>query len=150
MNNLGLSCQALATLQTTNELVQLRQRMNTALTETRKLLSQMERKYDSLVAYARKPRNDTTHPAYEFCRDMERDFPEETSQLNCINDSDWNHGFNSGMLASTRLFKTFTETDPEAVLLLDDDAEEYVEQDEDLALKLFRDEALEMFPDLNT
>ena len=27
---------------------------------------------------------------------------------------------------------------------------EYVEQDEDLALKLFRDEALEMFPELNT
>jgi hypothetical protein len=74
-------------------------------------LQDMEMKYERLVWFARKPPEDdpwwdTIRPdiktaAHEAMADMERDYPKEVASLKGES-GDWEHGFNSGMLAAIR------------------------------------------------
>ena len=74
----------------------------------------MEEKYFNLVWYARKaPPDDAEHwaettaeiktAALNEMAKVEEMFPDEVDALKCPDCGDWNHGFNSGMLASNEL-----------------------------------------------
>ena len=70
-------------------------------------------KYQDLVWYARSPRRGSTYwddtpkeirkGAFKNQKRVEKTYPEEVAQLLGQN-TDFHHGFNSGMLAATRLF----------------------------------------------
>tara|TARA_Y100000588_G_scaffold352489_1_gene405178 strand:+ start:2455 stop:2823 length:369 start_codon:yes stop_codon:yes gene_type:complete len=67
-------------------------------------------KYENLVSYARKEKNnpiekygeDVGSRIAKWCEDIESEFPEETKNLNEEGISDFAHGFNSGCLAAFR------------------------------------------------
>ena len=82
-------------------------------------VNELVEKYESLVWYARKPRNEYGRVTIEVAREVMPDTPEdilqrmvanaahiemmysdEVAKLNDDNVSDWTHGFNSGMLAA--------------------------------------------------
>lgn len=67
-------------------------------------LEKMEEKYCSLVWYARKRPEDFAIKGVEAsAKSVEFLYPEEVNELH-NGHSDWQHGFNSGMLAATRFF----------------------------------------------
>ena len=105
----------------TNELSDEQQKLPKAFME---LLSSMEEKYCDLVWYARKPTEgigkiwedndwykdmdeETVKSIRKSVKEIAKAFPAETMSLSLeyglSNGSDWQHGFNSGMLAFTRL-----------------------------------------------
>lgn len=71
------------------------------------------KKYQELVWYARSPRRDSSYwddtpkeirkSAFKNQKLVEKSYPEEVAKL-LGPDTDWHHGFNSGMLAATRMF----------------------------------------------
>jgi hypothetical protein len=67
-------------------------------------VNQLERKYENLVWYARKSKKD--REMYEAVRAgvaaTEKNYPIETEYLKSPQLGDWQHGFNSGMLAGMR------------------------------------------------
>ena len=104
-----------------NELSNEQQKLPKAFME---LLSSMEEKYCDLVWYARKPTEgigkiwedndwykdmdeETVKSIRKSVKEIAKAFPCETMSLSLeyglSNGSDWQHGFNSGMLAFTRL-----------------------------------------------
>ena len=104
-----------------NELSNEQQKLPKAFME---LLSSMEEKYCDLVWYARKPTEgigkiwedndwykdldeETVENIRKSVKEIAEAFPGETISLSLeyglSNGSDWQHGFNSGMLAFTRL-----------------------------------------------
>jgi hypothetical protein len=104
-----------------NELSNEQQKLPKAFME---LLSSMEEKYCDLVWYARKPTEgigkiwedndwykdldeETVENIRKSVKEIAEAFPGETMSLSLeyrlSNGSDWQHGFNSGMLAFTRL-----------------------------------------------
>jgi len=104
-----------------NELSNEQQKLPKAFME---LLSSMEEKYCDLVWYARKPTEgigkiwedndwykdldeETVENIRKSVKEIAKAFPTETMSLSLeyglSNGSDWQHGFNSGMLAFTRL-----------------------------------------------
>lgn len=89
-------------------------------------MKQLERRYESLVWHARKSANDiaTIEGVRLAANQLEAECPDETRALHSPITGDWTHGFNSGMLAATRL----------VIDALDNGIEE----------------AYEFFPDLNT
>lgn len=66
-------------------------------------VAEKENKYHDFVAYARKSQEDyNTYPAVKELTDrLEREFPYEIQEL-IGKGGDWEHGFNSGMLAGMR------------------------------------------------
>jgi hypothetical protein len=78
-------------------------------------LKQLERKYETLVWYARKtPEQIATFPGLQAAVDrVEQQYPIETADLNSAERNDWSHGFNSGMLAATRLAQDLMKLDPD-------------------------------------
>ena len=86
----------------------------------------LERKYEMLVWYARKSAEQiaTIEGVRVAAESLEKEYPDETSDLRSTIAGDWTHGFNSGMLAGTRF-------------VLD-------------ALDMGMDEAHEIFPDLSS
>jgi len=67
--------------------------------EIKLALEEMMRKYRSLVWFARSdPDNETIQPQQKIVEEL---FPEEITRLK-NGDSNWEHGFNSGMLAGIR------------------------------------------------
>ena len=86
-------------------------------TEELKLeLQKLEAKYETLVWYARKPPTsdaDYWEPLPQYIREgafkalmkAEEDYPDDISELRYC-DSNWQHGFNSGMLAALRFVMT--------------------------------------------
>lgn len=91
-----------------------------------KEIKQLERKYESFVWYARKSPTDieTIEGVRLEANRLEREYSDEILSLCSPATGNWTHGFNSGMLAATRL----------VIDALDNGIEE----------------AYEFFPDLNT
>ena len=83
-------------------------------------LKAIEKKYESLVWYARKSQQQiATIPGLkDAVNNVERQYPNETRDLRSPNSGDWSHGFNSGMLAATRLAQDLIELTPEVAYIL--------------------------------
>ena len=62
----------------------------------------LERKYFELVWYARSPKNDHIKGSKVNRKRIEELYPEEVKNLIKSNSQNWDHGFNSGMLAGMR------------------------------------------------
>lgn len=82
-------------------------------------LKQIEKKYETLVWYARKtPEQIVAFPQLKsLLADVEKRYPEETRVLNTPDSADWEHGFNSGMLAATRLTQNLLDMPPEVAYI---------------------------------
>ena len=89
-------------------------------------IKQLERKYEMLVWYGRKSEQQiaTIEGVRIAAEEITKDYPEEVASLNSPLLRNWQHGFNSGMLAATRFIQ--------------DALDEGIE------------EAYEIFPDLNS
>jgi hypothetical protein len=72
--------------------------------ELHKILQEKEEKYYRLVSLARKSEEDraTIEGLEEICQETEYLYPEEVEKLYSVEEGDWQHGFNSGMLAALR------------------------------------------------
>lgn len=71
--------------------------------EHEEAISELHDKYESLVWYSRTDRDRWDIKAvYAKIRDIHKKYPSEIKKLVGEN-SDWHHGFNSGMLACLRL-----------------------------------------------
>ena len=100
---------------------------------------EMHEKYFDLVWYARKPRDDDGRLSMEEARiqypntpddilrgmvknvnRVQETYPREVAQLNCPVHGDWQHGFNSGMLAALRLVKPSTKISAKALAMFPD------------------------------
>jgi hypothetical protein len=66
------------------------------------VVSEMEQKYFELVWYARSYKNRNLDVVLEHRARIEKLHPNEIAKLNDLDSSDWQHGFNSGMLAGMR------------------------------------------------
>lgn len=92
-------------------------------TDLYELIESQEEKYTSLLWYARKPSADSIADVWTYLsmntieaiikekEIIENSFPEETSALNSAESGDWQHGFNSGMVAALRV--VLVALDPE-------------------------------------
>lgn len=70
---------------------------------TEEVVIELANKYCELVWYARKRPEDRFNPACEKpIKEIEFKYPNEILTLQGV-DGDWEHGFNSGMLAALRL-----------------------------------------------
>ena len=143
---MDLTCRALATVmevQTMEELTRLREempRLKEALDVTHEAAGEMACKFDDLVWYARCTAVDGSHPGYELWRSLKLKYPKETAKLDDGNS--WQHGFNSGVLATARLMMELSTLEPL------EDPDDPMDVDE--ALELRREVALETFPNLDT
>lgn len=63
-----------------------------------------EQKYFELVWYARSGKNNNIPAVLQNRVRIEKLYPVEIANLKDLESSDWNHGFNSGMLAAIRYF----------------------------------------------
>ena len=79
-----------------------------------KEVSSMHNKYESLVKYVRvRPEDIKEHKlVQELVTKVTSDYTEESNKLSG-RDSDWHHGFNSGMLAALRYIITLDSIDKE-------------------------------------
>ena len=67
-------------------------------------LQELEEKYFHLVWLSRKSSEDySKEEVAKLMHQVRQDYPKETMHLSSPIDGDWHHGFNSGMLACTRL-----------------------------------------------
>ena len=77
-------------------------------------------KYFDLVWYARKDEQklieEERYDILATLKKVEAKYPKETQELNDPELSDWSHGFNSGMLAASRLYLTMIEDDCEQAI----------------------------------
>ena len=73
------------------------------------LIKEKEHKYSELVWYARSLKNLHFHGVIENRNRIEKSHPNEIMNLKNTDTSDWHHGFNSGMLASTRYILSLKE-----------------------------------------
>ena len=123
--------------------------MNKEATDVQKALAELEDKYERLVWYARSPRATNVEfwkavpeqirtGAFQAQMRVEEDFPDEVNQLRDLEQTDWQHGFNSGVLAALRFVYT---AQMEVVTIRDDEGEWSYGGVED---------AYESFPDLST
>jgi len=91
--------------------------------EIKNQVQALESKYSDLVWYARSsPKNDHIKGVLENRKRIEESYPKEVNQL-LHGETDWEHGFNSGMLAGMRyivdLFENNKETADELFPFLD-------------------------------
>jgi hypothetical protein len=89
--------------------------------ETIKLMTENScNKYFDLVWYARKDENklleEERYEILALIKKIEEKYPIEIKELNDYNLSDWSHGFNSGMLAASRLYLYMIEEDIEQAI----------------------------------
>lgn len=91
--------------------------MTEEFTDVEKALAEMEAKYERLVWYARSPRatsvefwlnvpEEIRNGAFTAQMEVEEEYPDEVSSLRDSKQSDWQHGFNSGVLAALRFVNT--------------------------------------------
>lgn len=67
------------------------------------IICEKEKKYCDLVWYARSStENDNVKGVVESRRKVEESYPEEIKSFQEGDNPDWDHGFNSGMLAAIR------------------------------------------------
>jgi len=88
------------------------------LKEATKLMLENCEKYFDLVWYARADRKKLLegehYEGLKAMQEIEQKFPEEIKSLG--EDDNWSHGFNSGMLAASRLYLEMIEGDIEFAL----------------------------------
>lgn len=86
--------------------------------ESVKLMIENDEKYCSLVWYARcdqqKRLEEECYEALKKCKEIEEKYPEEIKALG--EDDNWSHGFNSGMLAASRLYLSMIEENVEQAI----------------------------------
>jgi len=91
--------------------------MNKEFTDVEKALAEMEAKYERLVWYARSPRatsvdfwidvpDEIRNGAFQCQMEVEEEYPDEVSALRDRKAGEWQHGFNSGVLAALRYVYT--------------------------------------------
>lgn len=84
------------------------------------MIENCNNKYFELVWYARKDKDELIeNEQYEIIHTMQKieiKYPEEISRLTDYDMSDWEHGFNSGMLAASRLYLSMIEESVEQAL----------------------------------
>ena len=84
------------------------------------LMAENDEKYCSLVWYARaNPKKHTgsiKEAVLKGISEVENKYPKETDSFNEEGANDWVHGFNSGMLASARLYLSMIEESVEQAL----------------------------------
>lgn len=77
-------------------------------------------KYFDLVWYARKDEvkllEEERYDILATMKKIEKKYPKETEELNDPELADWSHGFNSGMLAASRLYLTMIEENCEQAI----------------------------------
>jgi len=77
-------------------------------------------KYFDLVWYARKDENklleEERYDVLASMKKVEEKYPKETEELNDPELCDWSHGFNSGMLAASRLYLSMIEENVEQAI----------------------------------
>ena len=74
----------------------------------------LDKKYCDLVWYARSsPKNDHIKGVLENRKRIEESYPNEVNNLLNGRNSDWEHGFNSGMLAGMRYILDLVENGKE-------------------------------------
>ncbi len=85
-------------------------------------VKKIENKYSDLVCYAlSSPKNYSIPGILENRTRIEEAYPDEVAKIKSKTDSDWAHGFNSGMLAGMRyVMDLFTEGIEEAEDLFPD------------------------------
>jgi hypothetical protein len=76
-------------------------------------LEELESKYCDLIWFARSDNNTQNANIREKQREVIIAHLEECKSLQCPKTSDWQHGFNSGMLAATRLIASYVQSDDE-------------------------------------
>jgi hypothetical protein len=72
------------------------------------LVIEKQQKYFELVWYARSYKNRNLDVVLEHRARIEKLYPNEIANLNDLDSSDWQHGFNSGMLAGLRYVVALT------------------------------------------
>lgn len=74
--------------------------------EREEIILELENKYCNLVWYARKNvdklEKEGRFDIIQTIRKLEEKYPEETRNIKSYKNGDWEHGFNSGMLAGMR------------------------------------------------
>ncbi len=82
------------------------------------MISNCTGKYFDLVWYARcdqqKRLEEECYEALNACQRIQKQYPEEVEALG--EDDNWSHGFNSGMLAASRLYLSMIEDNVEQAL----------------------------------
>jgi hypothetical protein len=79
-----------------------------------KKLGQLETKYFDLVWLARKKPDMWYHPVIgPMIKEVEEKWPKESEILSRPKEGDWQHGFDSGILACVRLLQAYTQSDKE-------------------------------------
>ena len=75
--------------------------------------NELETKYCGLVAFARKTTDDieNIYEVKKWYEEMLVKYPQECNDLKSKNESEWSHGFNSGILACLRLISGGKITD---------------------------------------
>ena len=72
-------------------------------TQLLEIITKKEKKYRDLVWYARKTEHDRKDKKIsKIIEKMEKQYPDEIEELLFGQNSEWDHGFNSGMLAALR------------------------------------------------
>lgn len=106
-------------------------------------LHELTEKYFNLVWYARKYPEDRKIPGVdEAMKDVEKKYPKELKSLRDI--PDWTHGFNSGILAASRLLHAYALDSDWTELISDDEDDIIITRDTEIEL------AEDMFPCLDT
>ena len=129
---LALTCKAMdaiVTHQTTEELVRLREEnamLRAVVAATNQQSADFSLKYGRLVWFAQSdPSAETNrqHPGHKMHMATMKEYPKEVAELSSEGSS-FQHGFNSGMLAASRLFQVLSSTEPE------DLPDDYCEEEE--------------------
>lgn len=79
-------------------------------TQLLEIITEKEKKYFDLVWYARKNEADRKDKKIsKIIEKMEKKYPDEIEELLFGENSEWDHGFNSGMLAGLRYVMSLDE-----------------------------------------
>lgn len=80
-------------------------------------VQELEEKYFNLVWLARKSPEDIANSAVirREVRKVRQKYPKEVLDLLHSDGNNWQHGFNSGMLACLRLIMSYLDEDPEEI-----------------------------------
>lgn len=104
---------------------------------------EMMDKYGDLVWYARKFPEDRRIPGVvEAMTEVENKYPKELQDFN--KNPEWTHGFNSGMLAASRLFHAYSLDPDWTEIISNDDSDIIITRDTEIEM------AEDMFPCLDT
>jgi hypothetical protein len=121
--------------------------------KTNEKLDELEYKYFNLVWYARR---EPEEAAKYFPKELYEKFKKELEELADPESGDWHHGFNSGMLACSRLISHYLLNDDNINNIIkinnenDGDDDDYIPSTRKSVLEMEIEFAEDHFPDLDT